>query len=411
MIRYVANGNNCVIWRDLYEGTANSSLGGTLRRRTWADLGGPVACNGLTQTGDVTTTWNPGCYADEGGYGWPFTATTPIFGWRRYTCSESSASLYSPANGNDPAYQATMTIDVRFDGLQAGCVQPTCKPCCLPDQTCVLADPVQCAAFGGFPAANCADCLTRQPGACCDPITGACSMKSREQCDLIFGTFLGPGIPCASVNCPQPPTGACCLGGTCTQTTNAACIGVGGIYQGNNVLCANVNCAQVQGGCCYPEGGCLITPGRTVCEQTGGQYLGDGTDCTGNPCGVGACCLPSGTCQQYTPQGCSQNSGTFLGVGLPCEGAVCTGCCCRNPPGLSGQTSAAECFQLGGTFHGIGTVCVVNPEPRPGGDTTGQIDCSNPPPPPVNPIRIATGAETMRYGSGGGCGGCRDGGL
>lgn len=290
------------------------------------------------------------------------------------------------------------------DSFQCHAPGIQCGACCCNGQCYGDTNEAACAQMGGTYKGHGSTCWppqlcnegARPKGACCKP-DGTCSQTTLAECQRVFGTWLGEGINCATQLCPQPPQGACCLpGGTCTETTLAACQNAGGTYQGNNVPCVNVNCNPVSGACCYPTGGCIIEPGRTPCEQAGGTYLGDGTDCTGNPCGVGGCCLPNGNCLEMTSLGCSQNSGTFLGPGVPCGTISCLGCCCLDPVANSQTTSPLACFQLGGTFYGINTTCTIITEPRGVGDTTGVINCANPPPQPRQArVPVLSGSEAF----------------
>ena len=387
-----AREGNCVTYRWLVEGSSQTRFG-TIRIREWG-LQGTLPCD-LVLLRDETFPWDYSCRPLSGLI--PPQTVLPtvltVYGWERNTCSEISYVSFAVDNLQQPATSLTQEGRIFYDNNQVGCIEQTCVNCCLPGQTCIKTDPKSCAQSGGTIVVNCEDCLTRQPGACCLP-NGTCTVTSPALCAQQFGTFLGDGVPCNGVVCPQPPTGACCLpDGTCTVTTNNACITAGGAYQGNNVLCANVNCAQVEGACCYPTSGCIITPGRTPCEQSGGTYLGDGTTCAGNPCGVGGCCLPNGDCAEMTALGCGQSFGTFLGVGVPCGSVSCLGCCCLNPTSNSQTTSPLACFQLGGTFYGIGTFCEIITTP---GRTTGQINCENPPPQPRAARRPAlSGSEAF----------------
>jgi hypothetical protein len=62
-----------------------------------------------------------------------------------------------------------------------------------------------------------------------------------------------------------------------------------------------------------------------ICNDSGGQYQGDGTDCTGDPCGssdLGACCIDT-NCHQYSENECNLQSGTWHGVGSSCDPNPC----------------------------------------------------------------------------------------
>ena len=81
---------------------------------------------------------------------------------------------------------------------------------------------------------------------------------------------------------------------------------------------------RVVGACC--EGTeCVLTTEEACDEGTGGYYLGDGTDCTGDPCAHGACCLPDDTCVTHLSQeDCEMQGGAFEGYGTRCACAFTT---------------------------------------------------------------------------------------
>ncbi len=82
------------------------------------------------------------------------------------------------------------------------------------------------------------------------------------------------------------PTGGCCLGISCEVRSVADCALNGGTYLGDDTDCFGNPCdAPVVGACCL-SGNCEVGT-ETDCEVTGGNYLGDETDCTDNPCDTG----------------------------------------------------------------------------------------------------------------------------
>ncbi len=115
-----------------------------------------------------------------------------------------------------------------------------------------------------------------------------------------FGTTTGQyqldvtddGVPCTPTVSCVPPTGACCQGNSCS----------------------------------------VETPG--TCSGLGGTYLGDGSDCTGNPCATGACCHPDGSCtQEASAAACTTAGGSsFAGIAVTCAAANCP------QPGQPGET-------------------------------------------------------------------------
>ncbi len=80
------------------------------------------------------------------------------------------------------------------------------------------------------------------------------------------------------------PTGGCCVGTSCSVTTEAEC---GGDYLGDNTDCSGDPCGggDPTGGCCVGTSCTVVT--QSECGGLGGSYLGDGTNCAGDPCGGG----------------------------------------------------------------------------------------------------------------------------
>ena len=91
-------------------------------------------------------------------------------------------------------------------------------------------------------------------------------------------------IAARETTCPggSDPTGACCVGTSCSVTTEADC---GGTYLGDGTNCSDDPCApDPTGACCYGTSCAVMMPDQ--CNNTGGTYQGDNTDCNGDPCGI-----------------------------------------------------------------------------------------------------------------------------
>src|SRR5690606_1488788 len=76
------------------------------------------------------------------------------------------------------------------------------------------------------------------------------------------------------------PTGACCISTTCSVETEADCAGE---YQGDGTDCSPDPCAAPPvdtGACCFSNGSCTVTT-EAACS---GTYEGDDTVCSPNPC-------------------------------------------------------------------------------------------------------------------------------
>jgi len=111
------------------------------------------------------------------------------------------------------------------------------------------------------------------------------------------------------------PVGACCTLGSCSVTTQADC---GGTYLGNGSDCSDDPCTpDPTGGCCTGTSCSVTAP-----ADCGGTYLGDGSNCSGDPCApdpTGACCIGL-ACSETTQADCT---GTYLGNGSDCSGNPC----------------------------------------------------------------------------------------
>ncbi|MHC5005626.1 MAG: DUF7467 domain-containing protein [Planctomycetota bacterium] len=123
------------------------------------------------------------------------------------------------------------------------------------------------------------------------------------------GDYQGDTTTCTSVDCPQPP-GACCFpDGSCEELLEAECDSAGGDWQGAFTTCSEVDCPQ-PGACCLPDGTCVpvAEAGGGDCTAQGGEYLGDGTECTPDACLGGSCCefgKPVQLVMRYTGDDCS----------------------------------------------------------------------------------------------------------
>ncbi len=120
-------------------------------------------------------------------------------------------------------------------------------------------------------------------GACCLP-DGSCALLLPNDCAAQGGQFEGEGVDCASVTCPQP-VGACCLplSGGCHDLTDADCGLVGGLWQGPGTDCATFVCFP-PGACCLPDGSCTDIGNEIDCDAAGGTFQGVGTTCAGLFC-------------------------------------------------------------------------------------------------------------------------------
>ncbi len=277
------------------------------------------------------------------------------------------------------------------------CGNPTFA-CCLPNGNCLSLPLNVCVNEGGMPQ-NTPSCMGvvcnggDDDGACCisgNVIFGCTEVTARE-CAKIGGEFQGRGTHCG--NSPADPgacgplTVPCCVPsplpeGSCINVHPNVCMVLGGEQvPGNQCTPNSCNGQPPVGGCCLDllanPLGCAVVS-EQQCVQSGGEYLGDGTDCIGNPneplpCNhaASACCLPNGNCLVLPAQICLNEGGTPQNS-LHCQGIMCgggggTGACCRNTPGFSECVVVTEqqCNQIGGEYHGNNTDCQGDPGQPP----------------------------------------------
>ena len=146
------------------------------------------------------------------------------------------------------------------------------------------------------------------------------------------------------------PVGGCCSGTFCSIATESDC---GGTYLGDGTDCS--------GQPCTPTGACCVLTSCSITTQAdcGGTYQGDGSDCSGDPCvpdPTGACCVGT-SCSITTQAGCS---GTYQGDGSDCSGNPCapdpTGACC-----VGTSCSITTPSGCSGTYQGDGSDCSGDP--------------------------------------------------
>lgn len=172
--------------------------------------------------------------------------------------------------------------------------------------------------------------------------------------------------------CPEPlvPTGACCFDdGHCMVVSESDCAAEGGNYFGNDTDCSPNPCPQPPAACCFSDGHCEVLFPAT-CTQLGGTSLIGINTCDPNPCPepAGACCAADGSCIVTTETFCGNNGGLFMGSGTDCTPNPCTqpprGACCF-PSGTCVVLTPAECTAQAGIYEGHDTVCDPNPCAQP----------------------------------------------
>lgn len=186
----------------------------------------------------------------------------------------------------------------------------------------------------------------------------------------LLDTPLTEDIDAISVYCDfiQPVVqGACCLNdGTCAgPVTPDDCNNLGGQFMGNGSDCANIDCGALIGACCLPGAICTDTL-EIDCAQLGGGFLGVGTSCTTDTCIP--CCLPTGRCVITSSAAeCASFQGTPGPAGSSCADVDCSlgACCwgCDQYPGgnplMCQDVSRSQCCALGGLFAGQGSTCAT----------------------------------------------------
>jgi hypothetical protein len=105
----------------------------------------------------------------------------------------------------------------------------------------------------------------RGAGACC--VDNDCvDVMDHTKCDSAGGTWHA-GMTCATFSCG--PTGACCnaFGLTCSITSQQECNDNGGYFWGENTDCIQADCTdEPWGACCLGEGGCTVVYSEIKCE-------------------------------------------------------------------------------------------------------------------------------------------------
>lgn len=132
--------------------------------------------------------------------------------------------------------------------------------CCFPTGLCVVLEETACTGQGGHYSGDGTVCEPTnpcaQPGACCDPETGACAFVLEAAC-LPPMVFLGG--ECQPTN-PCPQKGACCepVTGICSYVLQANCLAPNVWHP--EWTCNPNNCpVEPRGACCAPDGSCTIT--------------------------------------------------------------------------------------------------------------------------------------------------------
>ncbi|MFM9959367.1 MAG: GC-type dockerin domain-anchored protein [Phycisphaerales bacterium] len=229
-------------------------------------------------------------------------------------------------------FNANGTSFIPFNTCASGGSCPAVGACCVQfNGTCTdnIAENDCLFSLAGVFQGNATTCATlpngcQYSGACC-LTNGSCFDSPPFDCaNFYFGTYLGLGTNCATAACPPATTGACCSFGKgyfCQDNVLPEnCTGTLNTFYGVGSLCGDVQCPPV-GACCIAQVGCLETD-IINCQNQGGSYLGNNTNCAGSVC-PSACCLPNASCVQVASEAeCAQQGGVFS------LNATCATTCC-----------------------------------------------------------------------------------
>jgi hypothetical protein len=172
-------------------------------------------------------------------------------------------------------------------------------------------------------------------------ITHECKAQDPVSMDLSFVITGEPPVVDSGACCYSDPIG---IDNLCTVTTQAECETVlGGQYMGDGTACSGLEA------CCLPDGTCLDADALCCQVVLGGVPQGPGTVCSQPE----ACCLPDGTCQMLDPLCCDDLGGTPQGAGTQCT--TFEACCLPN--GTCKMLDPLCCDDLGGIPGGPGSVC------------------------------------------------------
>lgn len=133
---------------------------------------------------------------------------------------------------------------------------------------------------------------------------------------------------------------------------------------------SSVSCQPGIGACCLPGGTCEVLSAQ-ACADQGGTYRGDGADCAGANCPqpTGACCFNNGFCVPLSQSNCTGAQGTWLGANTSCgaNNTCPTGACCLPIGTCVDGVTQQQCQAQGGIFRGVGTACANQSCPQPSG--------------------------------------------
>lgn len=191
-------------------------------------------------------------------------------------------------------------------------------------------------------------------------------MARNKDLHILFGAVVVGTLVWGSVGVNRAMAGqfgACCDEfGYCSEETLEDCDDFGGIYFGDGTECGDIICPIPQSGACCAE---IIGCFEDFPEFCDGEFYGAGTFCGDYDCEdplplFGACIEDSGACTVTSQIGCENFNGAYLGDGSDCGIGNCTpgtfgGCCLPDESCI--QIDATSCDTQGGVFQGAGNPC------------------------------------------------------
>jgi len=161
-------------------------------------------------------------------------------------------------------------------------------------------------------------------------------------------------------------SGACCTGVdgfTCDVETEANCSGV---YLGDAIACEPLNPCIPRGACCLPSGNCQDDTAESTCDTLGGTWNGEDTVCPDIQAFVACVDGPGGSfgpgCgpYDYSPADSDVDLYDYSQFQLEvCESAP-NGACCR-VDGVCVITNQFDCEAFAGDYRGDGVSCPPTP--------------------------------------------------
>jgi hypothetical protein len=187
-------------------------------------------------------------------------------------------------------------------------------------------------------------------------------------------------VACGEDNCGSSTyMSSICVSGLDPGRTYRIMVGNPGGWSGStpgtivmNVACPCPTVGPVAGACCLPGGSCVDFTLSSECAGLGGTFQGAGSRCATVSCpsgGTGACCFADGSCFVTSSTDCAGAGGAYQGSGTTCSPNPCpqpTGACCF-VDGTCAAATALNCSAAGGAYQGNGTTCAPNPCPQPTG--------------------------------------------